>query len=69
MRQTEARTALRTWLAANNSTQVELASELGISDALLSKVLSGYRTPSKMLRDEILRRTGVDLGDYMEVAS
>ena len=69
MKNTRARTAVRIWLASHNQTQVGLATELGIDESALSKILNGYKTPSETLAADLLKKTGIDLRQYMEVAS
>lgn len=65
----EARRAIRVWLAEHNKTQRWLASECRVDDSMLSKVLGGYRPPTDELADKIQRKTGIDLREYMQASA
>lgn len=64
-----ARQAVKVWLAQHDKTQDWLALECGVSQAYLSRVLSGYRPPSDDLIKAVRRKTGLDLRDFEAVAS
>lgn len=63
-----ARKAIKGWLGSNDKNQRWLASKLGISESLLSDVLSGYRDATKDVADDIQKITGIDIREFSRVA-
>ena len=53
------RKAVRVWCAEHDETQVSLATRLGVSESLFSKILAGYRKPTPELSEAIKAATGV----------
>lgn len=64
----DAKVALRGWLIQNNRTQVWLASQLGIDETLLSRMLAGYRPMPDEIATAIRRITGINVRQFAEVA-
>lgn len=62
-----AKQAVKVWLAQNDMTAGGLAKELGISQSMLSRVLSGFRAPTEEFVRDLKRKTGVDLDAYTGV--
>ena len=60
---------VRTWLKRRDKTQEWLADELGISQAHLSMILSGARTPSLSVASLLETKTGIPARDFDQVAS
>ena len=66
---TSAKQAIRVWLAEHDKTQDWLAREIGISNSLLSYVLSGYRPLKPEIADDIQRVTGLNLKPFITKAA
>ncbi len=59
---------VRVWLAEQDKTQNWLAHKLGISSALLSLILDGYREPTDKVVARIHKLTGIDIRSFAQVA-
>lgn len=65
MRMTNApKAAMRAFLGQHLRSQLWLAQEMGISDALVSAVINGWRAASPAFRRKFKRITGIDLADF-----
>ena len=59
------RTRVRVWLAKHDKNQDWLAQQIGISQPLLSRVLSGYLPFTEELEKKIRTATGLHLKRYV----
>lgn len=57
---------LREWLDRTQLKQKDLADRLGISDAYLSHILTGYRRPKLELLAQIEYQTGVPIRSWLD---
>jgi Trp operon repressor len=62
------RARIRVALAKKEKRQRWLAAELGISEAMLTRILSGERYASKLVREKVREITGVWLPKKEEAA-
>jgi transcriptional regulator with XRE-family HTH domain len=60
--------AVKVWLIHQEKSQRWLAGKLGVSDATLSKILTGRVSPSPLTLRRLQRVTGIDLTVYEQVA-
>jgi transcriptional regulator with XRE-family HTH domain len=60
---------LKQWLDAEGSTQRQMASRLGITDAHMSSIIRGVETPGLSLAVKIENLTGIPPRAWAEVAA
>ena len=58
---------LRKWMRANDVTQGDLANQVGLSQAMLSRICNGYQpSPAVMMRIAVATKGAVLPNDFFE---
>lgn len=60
--------AVKIWLIQHDRKHRWLARQLNVSDATLSKILTGRVTPSPVVLRKLRKLTGIDLTTFAQVA-
>lgn len=65
----QAKVQVRGWLISNGKTQTWLAAQVGVSEPILSKILSGHHSIADDVAKAIKKITGVDVRRFKKVAA